>query len=87
MQVRRTTTVLFSSSRGLRTTQFDQQQHLQGFSDRLPSCRGPKQGMSVPHLVPQQQWRSSKPRQEESVTVVTQLSLERWVGRLESLQV
>ena len=41
-------------------------------------CRGPDPGgVDVPRLRSVRQWRSSKARQAESVTLVTQLSLER----------
>jgi hypothetical protein len=41
------------------------------------SCRGPKSGIVIPHLFTVRQWHSCKPRQRESITLVTQLSLER----------
>lgn len=45
------------------------------------TCRGREAGMATPQLRTVQLWRSCKPRQRESVTVVTQLSLDRWGGR------
>ena len=49
-------------------------------SSKYKRCRGPKEGEAVPRLVSVQQWRSGKPRAAESITLVTQLSLERWVA-------
>ncbi|GAB4815237.1 hypothetical protein N2152v2_002283 [Parachlorella kessleri] len=40
-------------------------------------CRGPEPDEVVPDLVAVRQWHSCKPRQQESITIVTQLSLER----------
>ncbi|GAB4822605.1 hypothetical protein N2152v2_009651 [Parachlorella kessleri] len=40
-------------------------------------CRGPSTNETVPHLVSVRRWWSSKGRQGESITLVTQLSLER----------
>lgn len=42
-------------------------------------CRGPEPGMVLPHLSSVKQWHSSKTRRRESITVVTQLSIERCV--------
>ncbi len=47
-------------------------------------CRGPKQGQATPRLQSVRQWFSSKEQQRESITLVTQLSLERWAGRGQS---
>jgi hypothetical protein len=43
-------------------------------------CRGIKPGeATTPHLRSVRQWFSSRTRRRESITLVTQLSLERWV--------
>ena len=40
-------------------------------------CRGPTVNETVPRLVSVRRWRSSRGRRRESITLVTQLSLER----------
>ena len=58
-------------------------------SDTPPAqrCRRPRRGEAVPRLLSVTQWRSSRPRRRESVTIVTQLSVERqapellWTGK------
>ena len=40
-------------------------------------CRAARPGEVVPHLRAVQQWRHSGPRRRESITLVTQLSVER----------
>ncbi len=42
-------------------------------------CRGEKPGQVTPHLHSVRQWFSSRARWRESITLVTQLSLERQV--------
>ena len=60
---------------------FYHKQDWQQWSDGgTQKCRAPGVDEVIPHLLSVRQWHSCKLRQLESVTLVTQLSLERWVG-------
>lgn len=54
-----------------------QQQQQQLDPEDFRRCRQAKPGVAVPRLAPVRQWRSGRERPAESVTLVTQLSLER----------